>query len=93
MARGKHKSVPRELKKNINWLENKLGLKIILGLSACARHKFSPGHIKLVGQTPAGFRARGYSGNGVIDFFIVCRDEELAELILNKFEIAFYKFD
>ena len=64
-------------------------MKIILGLSACARHKFSPGHIKLVGQTPAGFRARGYSGNGVIDFFIVCRDEELAELILNKFEIAF----
>ena len=89
MARGKHKSVPRELKKNISWLEDRLGLKIILGLSSCARHKFSPGHIRLVERTGAGFRARGYSGNGIIDFFIICRDEELAEIVMNKFEVTF----
>jgi hypothetical protein len=85
MARGKHKSVPKELKKNINWLENIMGLKIILGLSACARHRYSPGHIKLVERTGAGYRARGYSGNGVIDFFIVCRDDELAKIVEEKF--------
>jgi len=89
MARGKHKTVPRELKKNINWLENKLGLKIILGISECARHKYPPGHIRLVAKTGAGFKARGYSGNGVIDFFIVCRDEELLELVMAKFEVSF----
>ncbi|MEB3314719.1 MAG: hypothetical protein VKK32_00695 [Candidatus Melainabacteria bacterium] len=89
MARGKHKTVPRELKKNINWLENKLGVKIVLGISECARHKYPPGHIRLVKKTGAGFRARGYSGNGVIDFFIVCRDEEILELIVAKFEVSF----
>jgi hypothetical protein len=89
MARGKHKTVPRELKKNINWLENKPGVKIVLGISECARHKYPPGHIRLVEKTGAGFRARGYSGNGVIDFFIVCRDEEILELIAAKFEVSF----
>ena len=79
MARGKHKTVPRELKKNINWLENKLGVKIVLGISECARHKYPPGHIRLVEKTGAGFRA----------FFIVCRDEEILELIVAKFEVSF----
>lgn len=85
MARGKHKTVPRELKKNISWIENQ-GAKIVLGLSSCVRHKFTPGHIRIVEETDAGLRAIGYSGNGVINFFIICKTPELVEQILAKFE-------
>lgn len=84
MARGKHKSIPKELKKNINWLE-KEGAKIIIGLSECARHKFAPGTIKLLRETDAGFKANGYSGNGVMNLFIVVKDDELREEIRSKF--------
>ena len=85
MARGKHKSIPKELKKNISWLE-KEGAKIIIGLSECARHKFPPGHIKLLNETEAGFKANGYSGNGVMNLFIVVKDDKLRGLIKERFD-------
>jgi len=84
MAKGKHKSVPKELKKNISWIEAQ-GAKVVLGLSECARHKFSPGHIKLVKRDEAGLKAIGYSGNGIINFFIVCKNDEIAKQMLAKF--------
>lgn len=84
MARGKHKSIAKELKKNIAWLENQ-GAKIIIGISECARHKFSPGTIRLVNETEAGFKAIGYSGNGIMNLFIVVKDAELREKIKEKF--------
>lgn len=84
MARGKHKTVPRELKQNVAWIESQ-GAKVILGMSDCARHKFAPGHIKIQGETEAGLRANGYSGNGVIRFFIRCKDDETLEKIKARF--------
>ena len=83
MARGKHKSIPKELKKNIAWLENN-GAKIVIGLSECARHKYAPGTIKLLKETKAGFKANAYSGNGVMNLFIVIKDDELREKIRNR---------
>jgi hypothetical protein len=84
MARGKHKSIPKELKKNINWLENQ-GAKIVIGLSECARHKYAPGTIKILSETAAGFKANAYSGNGVMNIFIVVKNDELRELVKEKF--------
>lgn len=85
MARGKHQSIPKELKKNITWIEAQ-GAKVILGLCDCARHKFPPGHIKIQGETDAGLRANGYSGNGVMKFFIRCKDDETIAKIREKFQ-------
>jgi len=87
MARGKHKSIPKELKKNVAWLESN-GAKLIIGLSECARHKYSPGTIKLLKETDAGFKANGYSGNGVMNLFIVIKDLELRKKIKEKFNEA-----
>jgi hypothetical protein len=84
MARGKHKSIPKELKKNVAWLENN-GAKLVIGLSECARHKYSPGTIKLLRETEAGFKANAYSGNGVMNIFIVVKDDELREKVREKF--------
>ncbi len=87
MARGKHKSLPKELKKNANWLE-KQGAKIIIGLCECARHKYPPGSIKILNETDAGFKANAYSGNGVMNIFIVVKPGELREKIREKFSEA-----
>ncbi len=84
MARAKHKTVPKELKKSMNWIEAQ-GAKLVLGVCECARHKFSPGHIRLVQKTDAGYKAIGYTGNGVMNFFIVCKTEELCQEIIEKF--------
>ncbi len=84
MARAKHKTVPKELKKNVAWIEAQ-GAKVVLGLSECARHKFSPGHIRLVQKIDAGLKAIGYTGNGIMNFFIVCKTEELCKVMLDKF--------
>ncbi len=85
MVKGKHKSVPKELKKNITWLENQ-GCKIVIGISECARHKYSPGAIKLARETDAGFKAIAYSGNGIMNIFIVTKNNELRELVREKFK-------
>ena len=84
MARGKHKSIPKELKKTIAWLE-KEGAKIVIGLSECARHKYAPGSIKILSETEAGFKANAYSGNGVMNIFIVVKTDELRDKIKEKF--------
>lgn len=84
MARAKHKTVPKELKKSMLWIEAQ-GAKLVLGVCECARHKFSPGHIRLVQETDAGYKAIGYTGNGVMNFFIVCKTSELGEAIVAKF--------
>lgn len=88
MARGKHKSIPKELKKSMAWIEAQ-GAKLVLGICECARHKFSPGHIRLVQRTDAGFKAIAYSGNGIMNFFIVCKNQEVTDIILEKFENSF----
>lgn len=87
MAKAKHKSVPKELKKSMNWIEAQ-GAKLVLGLCECARHKFSPGHIRLVRRSEAGFKAIGYTGNGIMNFFIVCKNLEVFKLMEEKFENA-----
>lgn len=84
MARGKHKSIAKELKKSVLWLENN-GAKIIVGISECARHKFSPGTLRLTSETEAGFKAIGYSGNGIMNLFVVVKDDELRSKIKEKF--------
>ncbi len=84
MARAKHKTVPKELKKTMSWIEAQ-GAKLVLGICECARHKFSPGHIRLVLRTDAGYKAIAYTGNGIMNFFIVCKTEELYEKMLDKF--------
>ncbi|MCE2928265.1 MAG: hypothetical protein LW817_01380 [Candidatus Caenarcaniphilales bacterium] len=83
MAKGRHQSTPKELKKNFAWLEN-YGAKIIIGISECARHKYSPGTIKLLRETPAGFKANAYSGNGIMNIFIVTKTPEIRDLVKEK---------
>lgn len=84
MARGRHQSVPKELKKEIKWLEDN-GVKVILGLCECARHKFPPGKIKVLREMDGGLKANGYSGNGIINIFLRCKNETIKNKLLKRY--------
>ncbi len=67
----------------MSWLEAQ-GAKLVLGLCECTRHKFPAGHIRLLRQEAAGFKAVGYTGNGIMNFFIVCKTSSLAEQVIKR---------
>tara|TARA_R110002110_G_scaffold415856_3_gene658435 strand:- start:16427 stop:16699 length:273 start_codon:yes stop_codon:yes gene_type:complete len=69
--RGKHKSLDKDLKKSIRWLESVAGVqKIVIGLSEACRHKYAPGHLRFKMDVDAGITLNGYSGNGVVNLFV-----------------------
>ena len=79
--RGRHKSAGGDLDRSIRWLESLAEVKkVILGFSNSCRHKYPPGHIKIRLDVDGGFKANGYSGNGVVDLFIRVETEDLAGL-------------
>lgn len=71
--RGKHKSVEASLDRRLRRLaSNPLIKKIILGASDNARHKFSPGTLRIQREEPNGFKVNGYSGRGVTEMYVYC---------------------
>lgn len=69
--KGKHKTLEKDLKRSVLWLEKQPGVnKVILGFSECCRHKYPPGHIRCKKISSGGITANGYSGTGVTDLFI-----------------------
>lgn len=87
--KGRHQSLDKELKRNILALEKlEYVEKVVLGISECCRHKFTPGAIKFKLDVDGGIKVNGYSGKGVTDIFIHVtpeKREELKELILQKY--------
>ena len=68
MSKGRHKTIPKELKKEMRWIEAQ-GAKLVLGICESTRHKFSPGHIRLLRKDDAGIKSVAYTGNGIMNFF------------------------
>ena len=69
--RGKHKSLDKDLKLSMLWIENIPGVtKIVLGFSECCRHKYPSGYVKIKMDVDGGIKVNGYSGKGVTDVFI-----------------------
>ena len=54
--------------------------KVVLGRTESCRHSFPPGHIRCKKDISGGFKANGYSGNGVIDLFVRCEDDRKSSL-------------
>lgn len=90
MARAKHKTIPKELKKDMKWIEAQ-GAKLVLGICESTRHKYSPGHIRLLRKEDGGIKSVAYTGNGIMNFFIVCKNEEIYDLMVQKFGAPSYK--
>lgn len=68
----------------MNWIEAK-GAKLVLGICECSRHKFPAGHIRLLRREAAGIKSIGYTGNGIMNFFIVCKNDETYQTMIEKF--------
>jgi hypothetical protein len=89
MSKGRHKTIPKELKKEMRWIEAQ-GAKLVLGICESTRHKFSPGHIRLLRKEDAGIKSVAYTGNGIMNFFIVCKNDEVYKLMVERYgEISY----
>lgn len=84
--RGKHKSATKDLDRSIRWLEGLNDVKkVVLGRTESCRHSFTPGHVRCKQNVFGGFKANGYSGNGVIDLFVRC-DEDRRESLRKQIQ-------
>lgn len=87
MKRGRHKSLETALDRRLRRLADRdLVKKVILGASDNARHKYSPGTLKIQREEPNGFKVNGYSGNGVTVVYIYCNesDKEAVRLLISS---------
>jgi hypothetical protein len=84
MSKARHKTIPKELKKEMRWIESQ-GAKLVLGICESTRHKFSPGHIRLLRREDAGIKSVAYTGNGIMNFFIVCKNEEVFNSVIERY--------
>ena len=68
---GKHKSMGKDLKRSVRWLESIPAVtKVILGFSEACRHKYAPGTLRYKLDVDGGIKVNGYSGKGVTDIFV-----------------------
>lgn len=84
--KGKHTSLDKSLKKNIDWIEAHPSVKkVVLGFSEGCRHKYAPGTIRFKSDVDGGIKVNGYSGKGVTDIFIRIEPIEAREIV--KYDI------
>ena len=88
--RGRHKSLDKHLKANIEWIERLPEVqKVVLGISEACRHKYPTGHIRFKMDVDGGIKANAYSGIGVTDIFIkiepISQREYIKEKIARRF--------
>ena len=87
--RAKHKSVHGHLNRSVRWLESLNEIKkVVLARCESCRHKYADGYIRCHSNTDAGLRIKGYSGNGVMDIFLVVdyvNQDKIKKLIGNKY--------
>lgn len=83
--KGRHKSVDKHLKKNIQWLEKVPSVtKVVLGISEACRHRYAPGYLRFKMDVEGGVKMNGYSGNGVMDIFVRIDPIEEREAVKEK---------
>lgn len=81
MSHGKHKTVPRELKQTVAWLNRQPEIKkIVLGRTEVCRHKYKNGHLNCRSATEAGIKCTGYFGSGILDLFLVIDAEHISNI-------------
>lgn len=82
--RGHHRSVDKELKPSITWLESLTEVKkVVLNQTESARHAYSPGTLRYQMDSPGGIKMKAYGGNGVIDIYVKV-DTDQKESLLKK---------
>ncbi len=72
---GRHKSVPKELKRSLTQYIPSNAKVVMSDICSC-RHAYAVGTLKVVSEDGASAKIRGYYGSGVVNFFIKFGSEE-----------------
>ena len=85
---GRHKSVPKELKRSLTqYLPS--NAKVVMSDICSCRHAYAVGTLKVVSEDGAIAKIRGYYGSGVVNFFVKFTSQEDRELsCLNIYQNA-----
>lgn len=82
--RGHHRSVDKELKPSVSWLESLSEVKkVVLNRVESARHSYPPGAIRYQMDALGGIKIKAYGGRGVFDIYVKV-DAEDKEALLAK---------
>jgi hypothetical protein len=77
---GRHKSLDKDLKRSVEWLKSFTYVtKVVIGISECCRHRYSPGTLRWKSDVAGGMKLNGYSGKGITDLFVKVDPIELRE--------------
>lgn len=90
--KGRHKTLDKHLKQNIQWIEDLPEVqKVVLGISESCRHKYPPGHVRFKMDVDGGIKVNGYSGKGVTDIYIriepIEKREHVKSLIAERYYV------
>lgn len=80
---GRHKSVPRELKRSLTAVLPATTKVVMNDICSC-RHSYPAGAIKLTECTGLHAKLRGYYGSGVVNFFVKFASDADKEQALRK---------
>lgn len=85
---GRHKSVPRELKRSLSYYLPSDAKVVMSDICSC-RHAYKVGYLKVVNASGLGVKIRGYYGSGVVNFFVKFACNESKCLALKKINADF----
>lgn len=90
--RGRHTTLDASLKPEVAWLESRAEVsRVILGLAEACRHAYAPGTLRPTRIDRGGFHAIAYSGNGIMNLFVVVDNENsinsVMELMRKRYDL------
>lgn len=80
---GRHKSVPKELKRSLTqYLDS--DAKVVMNDICSCRHSYKTGALRVVSEDGLCAKIRGYYGSGIVNFFVKFASETSKQKTLNK---------
>ncbi|MCF6766630.1 hypothetical protein L3V82_12705 [Thiotrichales bacterium 19S3-7] len=80
---GRHKSIPREIKRSLNKVLPS-DTKIVMNDICSCRHTFKVGALKIVNSQNNSLNIRGYYGSGVVNLFVKFTTTNNKQLAIDK---------
>ena len=80
---GRHKSIPKELKKTL-FVYLPDNAKVIMNDICSCRHSYSPGYLRIINDYELCCKIRGYYGSGIVNFFVKFYSLETKDIFLSK---------
>jgi hypothetical protein len=65
-VKGRHKSMDKDTKRSVKWLLGQPYVKkVVLGVYANCRHRYSDGHLEVKRELPVGLQVVAYGADGL----------------------------